>query len=153
MTRNEVIDEVRNAFAGAPRPKMFIRGTCRCDECLEHEQDMQSFSPDDLPIQKLCNPGWDPICFASNQAFAYLVTGLVTLVLEHPDEYIQQFIFHVEQPERLEYFTPSQAGALIKVMDILVLEEAAAVDNNCAVDDLFRVRNELNRVLSTGDKN
>ena len=153
MTRNEAISEVQNAFADATRPEIFIRGTCRCDECLEHDDDMQSFSPEDLPIQKLGNPGWDPICFASNQAFAYLATGLAKLVLEHPDEYIQQFLFHVEQPERLEYYTPSQAGALIKVLDIIVLEEAAAVDNNGAVDDLFRVRNELVRVLSTGEQN
>ena len=153
MTRNEAISKVRNAFADAIRPKIFVRGTCRCDECQAHDKDMQSFSPEDLPIQKLCNPGWDPICFASNEAFAYLMTGLAKLVLEHPDEYIQQFLYHVEQSERLDYLMPPQAGALIKVLDILVLEEAAAVDNNGAVDDLFRVRNELVRVLSTGDKN
>ena len=143
MHRDEIRAEVRAAFAGAPRPQLFIRGTCQCEECLAHEAELQSFSPNHLPVEKLGNPGWDPICFASNPAFTYLMPGLVKLVLEHPNDYLQQFLFHVAQPERLDSFTASQARTLIKVLAILVLEETAAVDTQLATDELFRAKNAL----------
>ena len=57
-----------------------------------------------LPLDKLNNPGWDPICFASNQAFFYFMPGLVRLTLKHADDYIQQFLFQIEQRERIDSF-------------------------------------------------
>jgi len=110
---------------------------------------MQSFHPDDLPLDRLNNPGWDPICFASNVAFGYFMPGLVKLVLEHPHDYVQQFVFHVEQPERVAAYTPGQARALIHVLDHLVLHETGALDNDLVVDALYRTRDILVRI--TGD--
>jgi hypothetical protein len=143
MTQEEIISEVQEAFGHLRRPDMFLRGTCGCEECLEHEAEMQTFPPDNLPLGKLDNPGWDPICFASNEAFAYFAPGLVNLVLNHADDYIQQFIFHAEQPERLAAFTPEQARALVHVLDFLVLHEAKALENNLVIDELNRTRNKL----------
>jgi hypothetical protein len=143
MTREQIISEVQEAFGHLRRPDTFIRGTCGCEECLEHEAEMQAFIPDSLPLDKLDNPGWDPICFASNEALAYFMPGLVKLVLDHADDYIQQFIFHAEQPERLAAFTPGQARALIHVLDFLVLNESKALKNNLVVDDLNRTRAKL----------
>ena len=143
MTREQILSEVQEAFGQPRRPDMFIRGTCGCEECLEHEAEMQTFNPDNLPLDKLDNPGWDPICFASNEAFAYFAPGLVKLVLDHPDDYIQQFIFHAQQPERLAAFTPGQARALVHVLDFLVLHEAKALENNLVVDELNRTRGKL----------
>ncbi len=143
MTREQIMSEVQEAFGHLQRPDMFIRGTCGCGECLEHEAEMQTFTPDNLPLDKLDNPGWDPICFASNEAFAYFMPGLVKLVLDHADDYIQQFIFHAEQPERLAALTPGQARALIYVLDFLVLHESRALENNLVVDELNRTRDKL----------
>ena len=148
MTRDEVIAEVQDAFGGLTRPAMFTRGTCECEECLEHEQVMQSFSLNDMPLDKLDNPGWDPICFASDHAFAYLMPGLVRLVLRHTDEYIQQFLFHLENSERIAVFTRKQAEALLHVLDFLVLEEAQILDNNLTVDELNRTREKLEPVAA-----
>jgi hypothetical protein len=125
---------------------MFIRGTCSCEECLEHEAVMQTFIPDDLPLDKLNSPAWDPICFASNDALAYLLPGLVKLVLDHADEYASQFIFHLSQPERLESFSPQQAQALVQVLDYLVAHEAHALDANLVVDELLNTRETLDQI-------
>lgn len=57
---------------------------------MDHETEMQAFDPDRLPLAQLNNPGWDPICFASNAAFGYLLPGLVKLVLTFADDYIDQ---------------------------------------------------------------
>jgi len=149
MTRDQVISEVKKAFGGIRRPDMFIRGTCSCDECRAHESDMQKFNPDDLPLDKLDNPGWDPICFASNRALGYLMPGLVRLVLAHADRYIDQFVFHVEQPERMAAFSPEQARALINVLDFLVLHEAGALDGGFVADALFRTREQLEQAAET----
>jgi hypothetical protein len=104
---------------------------------------MQAFIPDSLPLDKLDNPGWDPICFASNEAFAYFAPGLVKLVLDHAVDYIQQFIFYAQQPERLAAFTPGQARSLVQVLDFLVLPEAKALENNLVVDELNSTRDKL----------
>jgi len=143
MTKDETMAEVRDAFCDRPRPGTFIRGTCSCDECLEHEETMQSFTPDNMSLDKLGNPGWDPICFASEEAFAYLMPGLVSLVLEHPDDYVQQFLFHLEDADRIAAFTRKQAQVLVRVLDHLTLECAEALDINRVVDELNRTREKL----------
>jgi len=37
MTRSDILAEVWQVFDQSPRPTMFIRGTCSCEECMEHE--------------------------------------------------------------------------------------------------------------------
>ncbi len=143
MTRDEVIAEVQKEFGNLPRPKMFIRGTCYCDECIEHEKDMQAFSPDNLPLDKLGNPGWDPISFASDEAFAYFLPGLVRIVLDNTDDYVQQFIFHLGLNKRIAALSERQCRALIHVLDFLVLNKAETLDNNLVVDDLFLTKEKL----------
>lgn len=130
---------------------MFIRGTCSCDECMAHEAEMQAFNAGSLPLDKLNNPGWDPICFASNDAFAYFMPGLVKLVLENTDDYVRQFIFHLSQPERFEAYTPQQARVLSEALDFLVLEEAKALDENDVVDEVYRIKATLERLVG-GDR-
>jgi len=142
MTTEQLITDIRTAFKSF-RPTMFIRGTCSCDECLEHEATLQTFVSAELPLEKLNSSAWDPICFASNEAYFYLLPGLVKLVLDHTDEYVSQFIFHLSQPERLESFSPQQAQALIRVLDYLVDKQAPALDINQAADDLLRLRESL----------
>jgi len=146
MTRDQITSEVEEAFGHVPRPNMFIRGTCTCPECLEHEATMQTFTPDDLPLDKLNNAGWDPICFASDEAFAFFMPGLVKLVLEHADDYVQQFVFHVGYPDQLAAYTPEQARAIANVLDFLLIHEDKALYDNLAVHDLCRTREKLGQV-------
>jgi hypothetical protein len=148
MTYNEILTEVQNEFSGIPRPKMFIRGTCLCTECLEHEEDMQKFWPDNLPLHKLDNPGWDPICFASDDAFAYMVPGLIKLVLDYTDDYIQQFLFHIGQEDRIAILSKGQRCALIHVLDFLKVNSTYAIENNVADRDMKQTRKKLCKSLS-----
>ena len=148
MIRAEAIQAVDEAFAEAPRPTTFIRGSCVCEECLEHNETLRGLKQKELPLGALNNPGWDPICFASDAAFQYLLPGLARLVLEHANDYLQQFLFHITQADRLACFTPTQANAVRAVLDALALEESAAVDNNLAADELFRARHELEQAAA-----
>ena len=146
MNRAEVITAIDEAFAGERRPAMFIEGTCSCKECIEHNETMLRFKQKELPLDVLNNPGWDPICFTSDHAFRYLMPGLVRLVLRYPDDYIQQFLFHIECPSRLACLTPFQARVVTGVLDVLALENRDAVENNLAADDLLRARKQLEQV-------
>lgn len=146
MTRDQILAQIQTSFDKSLPPNMFIRGTCLCDECMEHEALMQTFNPDDLPLAQLNNPGWDPICFASNEAFKYLMPGLVKLVLDHTNDYVQQFIFHIEQSERLNELTPAQAQSLAYVLTFLILNNAGELEDNSVVDDLYRTKDQLEEI-------
>ena len=116
---------------------------------MEHEAEMQRFDPVALPLGKLDNPGWDPVCFASNAAYAYLLPGLVQLVLDHTAAYVDQFLFHLEQPERLESLSPAQAAALITVLELLVQEQTDALDGAFAAAELLRTREKLAQIAGS----
>ena len=152
MTRNQIISQAQKTFKKSRPLDMFIRGTCSCDECMEHEAVMQTFNSINLPLDQLNNQGWDPICFASNDAFMYLMPGLVKLALDHTEDYIQQFIFHVEQPDRLAALTPEQSQMLTFVLDFLVLHKAKELDDNFVVDDLLRTKEQLERITGGDGK-
>ena len=143
MTKEEIIAQVDQSFGNLFRPRMFIRGTCSCDECLEHEETMQSFALPDLPLDKLGNPGWDPICFASNEAFVYLMPGLIRLVLNHTENYVGQFLFHLDSADRVAVLSKRQCRTLLHVLDYLFMNETEALDNNMVIDDFVRVRVKL----------
>jgi hypothetical protein len=151
MKRTDVINEIDSVFAGITRPEIFIRGTCQCCECWEHNKTMSNLNPQNLPLDKLNNPGWDPICFASNHAFLYFIPGLVRLILKHPDDHFQQFLIHIEQPERIDSFNKNQVCALINVLKILALEEINAVEENFVTDDIIRLREMLEHVVEDID--
>lgn len=119
---------------------------------MEHDGVMQRFTSADLPLEQLNNPGWDPICFASDDAFVYLMPGLIKLALDHTDDYIQQFIFHVEQPDRLAVLSSEQAQALTDVLDYLVLHKAKELDDNLVVDDLLRAKEQLEIISGENGK-
>jgi len=146
MTREQILTGIDTACAAHARPLRFIRGSCSCDECLEHEALMQSLDRDRLPLAPLNSPAWDPICFASNDALAWLLPGLVRLLLDHADDYVQQFVFHIEQTERMEFWSPQQARALRTVLDYLVVHHSTALENNLTADDLFRAREQLEAI-------
>ena len=111
---------------------------------------MQGLDRAALPLESLNHPSWDPICFASNEAFVYLLPGLVRLVFAHAEAYLPQFLFQLGQPERLDIFLPPQAQVLIQVLDYLVEHEANALDRSMSTDDLFRVREQLVECAAQG---
>lgn len=134
------MNNIAAAFGGIPRPERFIRGTCNCDECLEHEATMQALDKTDFPLETWGNPGWDPICFASGEAYIYMMPGLVKLLLTHMDAYINQFLFHLENSDRIRLFTAPQKQSMSALMDYLLIQETDVLKQNASIDDVFRIR-------------
>jgi hypothetical protein len=147
MTKDKIIAQVDQSFGILQRPRTFIRGTCSCDECMEHEETMQSFALPHLPLDKLGSPSWDPLCFASDNAFAYLIPGLVRLVLNHTENYVSQFLFHLDSPDRVVVLSKEQRRTLLLALDYLFMNETKALDNNMVIDDFIRVREKLEQTI------
>ncbi|MDB4947477.1 MAG: hypothetical protein JWM27_126 [Gemmatimonadetes bacterium] len=128
-TPGPAIDDARAAvdlaFADVPRPVAFARGTCGCSECLEHEATLASHTRDTIGLAELGNPGWDPICFASDMAFAYYLPALVRLALT-TDAYLDQLCFHLGRSGRQAAITREQAAAVLAALWAMV--EADRVD-------------------------
>ena len=67
-------------FAG-DRPVVFTRDPVQCPECSEHEATRSRITPLTISLTEVGNPGWDPLCFAANDAFRYFMPGLARLAL------------------------------------------------------------------------
>lgn len=116
MPLEESITFVRDAFRDVPRPeRLFVRGTCLCCECMEYEALLASHTPDDITINELGSEANDPMCAASDHAFAWYMPALVRLAVEDP-YYMDQLMFHLTMPGRVDYFTAAQARAVLQFM-------------------------------------
>jgi len=99
-----------------------------CCECQEHNETLASHDPDSITLKELGNPGWDPMCFASDQAFAYYVPAMVRLAFEDP-YYMEQLVFHLTRPGRAECLSRAQAGGVLAALwswNELCLEKLAS---------------------------
>ncbi len=123
MTDAETLTQVREAFASAERP---VRFTDRdhCCECAEHDDLLRSRDLDSLTVEDVGNPGWDPLCFATDEAFLYYFPALARLALDDPDEdhgwYLEQLLFHLTYEgtsnRRLLAATPRQRDAVVLLL-------------------------------------
>ncbi len=115
MTPDEAVANVEKAFGHVARPRRFIRGTCLCQECLEHDRTLAAHTPATITLAELGNPGWDPVCFASDQAFAYYLPAMIRLAFE-PDYYVDQLLFHLNMPGRSDFLDSKQAKVLLDAL-------------------------------------
>ncbi len=116
MTPAETIAALREAFRDVARPSgLFIEGTCFCCECQEHNQALSAHNPETIGLKELENPGWDPMCFANQQAFAYYLPAMIRLAFEDP-YYMDQVVFHLTIPGRVDSLTPRHAAAVLAAL-------------------------------------
>lgn len=90
------IKQAKNIFA-VKRPAHFTDFE-HCMECAEHDETMLGSSIDEIGINELGNPGWDPLCFCLAQGIEYYFPALVRLSLDTancPDFYFEQLLFHL----------------------------------------------------------
>ena len=91
-----ILDRIAEACS-APRPARFVRDPDHCDECRDHEATLSRLVPETLDLAAVGNPGWDPICFATDEAFRYLLPGLCRLACGRGDRYyLGSLLSHLE---------------------------------------------------------
>src|SRR5690349_21427833 len=76
-----VLALVHRAFQNLRRPEHFTNYT-HCDECLEHDELLQSRDLSTLAISDVGSQAWNPITMATPEAVAYYLPALARLALE-----------------------------------------------------------------------
>lgn len=119
MTDDEILKMIQDRFVDSERPDSFTR-YWHCCECAEHNGTLSQVTPETISRREVGQPAWDPICFATQPAFVYFLPGLCRLALGMGDDYyLDQFLFHLDQPGRLDGLSREQKQALGVLMQHL----------------------------------
>jgi hypothetical protein len=91
------VNEAKRLF-NVPKPEHFTNYK-HCCECFEHDEILLQHDVDSIGIEQLGNPGWDPMCFCSDQGFIYYMPALIRITLDTIDNpqttYLDQMLFHL----------------------------------------------------------
>jgi len=93
MTESDLLAAIVQTFSRHSRPTVFTNAH-HCCECAEHNQTLSAYTPESLTSDAIGNPGWDPVCFATEAAYLYFFPGLARLALAGRGEsfYLDQFV-------------------------------------------------------------
>ncbi len=95
----QVLNLIDAAFMHIQKPEHFTDYT-HCDECSEHDNTLRGRTRETLRRKDLGNPGWDPLCFTTEEGIGYLFPALARFSFM-PDGhaqygcYIDQLIWHL----------------------------------------------------------
>lgn len=124
MTDEQFINFINGLFVKVARPEHFTNFT-HCSECLEHDETLQAYTVETLPLEPMNHSGWDPICFINSEGFQYYFPALVRLALTTPvteqeDSYIPQLLFHLSSlnkpVQHFSLFTQEQKEAVLALL-------------------------------------
>jgi hypothetical protein len=136
MNDREICELVNRAFSGTPRPEHFTDYT-HCEECREHDDTMRARELHSLTIEDLGNPGWDPVCFLTPDAFQYWFPAFVRLVFQgdESDSYLHQLLFHLTcegvTNRHFSLFTRSQRQAVLAFLRHVAEEKRTEWSFSC----------------------
>lgn len=131
----KLIEIAERLFGDVPRPEHFTDYR-HCCECAEHDETFRAHTPGSIGPDELGSPAWDPLCFATEEAFRYFFPALVRLALQGTGEryYLSQFLFHLirdgRRNSRWKAFSPQQRLFVVEVLENLLEEKAEEIDNN-----------------------
>ncbi len=137
------VQEAKRIFA-ATKPEHFTNYG-HCEECAEHDQTLKNSDVDRIGLDELGNPGWDPICFCSDEGKKYYMPAFIRLSLEtvHGDYYLGQLLFHLEgDGEDNALFlscSTEQRQFIASFITYMIHRYADQVDSNCYTDNALRV--------------
>jgi hypothetical protein len=142
LDSTELIEKIRLQFGGVIRPEHFTDHN-HCCECAEHDETLRDHTVESIGMTELGNPGWDPICFATDEAFRYYFPALVRLTLEGTEQsdYTDQFLFHItydgEQNRRWKSFNDEERRLVVALLEYLLEARGARLEEDNLADDLF----------------
>lgn len=143
MIDKQLIAIVDVAFGGCRRPEHFTDYR-HCSECEEHDDLLRSRDRDTLKLEDVENPGWDPLCFATDEGFKYYVPALVRLALAEPTDsgawYFPQFLFHLTYTDdgvrRLPCCSSEQRAAVLRFLRHVQGSRKTLIDDYLCADEL-----------------
>lgn len=115
-----------------------------CEECAEHDRTLLSSDIDTIGLNELGNPGWDPICFSSQEGKKYYMPAFVRLSLEtmNDDFYFGQLLFHLEYdgPDNAFYLACSgeQRKFVASFIAFVIEAYTEQIENDFATDEALK---------------
>ena len=159
--RNEILAQIESAFSDCVKPDEFVDAS-HCEECAEHNETLSKTSRDEIGLEELGMPGWDPICFVKPEGFLYYFPAMVRLVFDESTDaqYLSQFLFHCtyegENSRFFSHFSREQVRATADLMRFLTTHwkdklEACSVtrDAETAVQIWERLEQKFDHSLTT----
>lgn len=142
LSAEEIIARALAFAERLPRPAHFTNHT-HCCECQEHDEELQPYTPADVPRAALGTGGWDPITFTTLEGFRYFLPGLVRVVLTETgeDDYYDQFLWHVGMDqrwaERRAACSPEERELVRAALEWLLEHRAQEFEDGMLADDLL----------------
>jgi len=139
VTAVDWVGDAKRLFR-VPRPAHFTDYT-HCCECQEHDETLRAVDIDTIGMDALGNPGWDPICFATNEAKLYYLPALVRLSLDtmHGECYFSQLLFHLQwdgpDNDFLKYCSEDQRRYVANFIEFVIERYPAELDAALCADD------------------
>lgn len=134
--------EAKDKFA-VSKPRHFTDFE-HCPECREHDETLLGSSIDQIGIDELGNPGWDPMCFCSAEGIEYYFPALVRLSLATAIEehfYFGQLLFHLEYGGKenrfLQHCSVPQRRFIARFIEHMIATYPGEIEENmCATEAL-----------------
>ncbi len=137
-----IIAEAEAIFGKLERPPHFTNHT-HCCECRDHDDELQPYTPADIPRSALGHMGWDPITFCTDEGFRYFLPGLIRVVLTESgeDNYYEQFVWHMTPVagghDRFTICTAEERAVVAMALAWLLDNRADEIERECASDALL----------------
>lgn len=150
--KHEIIENIELAFASCKRPREFVTNPSHCEECAEHDNTLRNTDRERIGLRELGRAGWDPLCFASPQAFLYYFPSMVRLLFDQSanDAYLAQFLFHCTSEENqvrcFPKFSLLQAQATADLLRFMKMNWRKKIERDLlteTVDDAVRIWSDL----------
>ncbi len=142
LSAEEIIARALAVAGRLPRPAHFTNHT-HCCECQDHDDELQPYTPADIPREALGTGGWDPITFTTLEGFRYFLPGLVRVVLTETGDrdYYDQFLWHVGMDqrwqERRDACTSEEREIVLAALEWLLEHRSQAFEDAMLADELL----------------
>ena len=116
-----------------------------CEECREHDETLRNASLSSIGISELGNPGWDPLCFCTEDGIKYYFPALIRITLEtiENDFYFEQLLFHLGYEKKDNRFKKScskeQLEYISSFLDHMINSYPIEIENNLSTDEALEV--------------
>ena len=104
------LEQLTEVFHCVERPEHFTDYT-HCDDCLRHDQLLQTVTPEVLRLSQLGSPGMDPVTVCTDDAFRYLLPGLIRIAVTNPGQYFDRLLLQLTN-ERLQALSVEERNAV-----------------------------------------
>ena len=143
LTMNWIEDSKKIFFAKKPE---HFTNFGHCEECAEHDETLINSSIDTIGLEELGNPGWDPICFSSEEGKKYYMPSLIRLSLDTIDSefYFGNFLLHLESDghDNKLYLSCSAKQRLFicRFIEYMILEYTSQIEANGYENEVLKVQ-------------